>query len=202
MTRLRFPDSRTFPKKRKWPRTLGALLLLAMMLAAVWSYDPRENIAAGNAPVRAIDGDSFTIGANELRLEGVDAPEYRQKCKDSMGRDWECGKAARAALEKRLFEPGLTCSAQAKDRYSRALAKCSTARTPDIAAAQVRDGMAVSHEFYGVRDYPDEEDAARAERKGIWIGSFERPEDWRALQRAGSANQAQATFRTNTVPAE
>lgn len=152
-----------------------------MMLAFAWYYDPRENIAAGNAPVRAIDGDSFTIGTNELRLEGIDAPEYRQTCKDSRGLDWECGKAARAALEKRLFEPGLTCSAQAKDRYSRALAKCRTAHTSDVAAAQVLDGMAVSHEYYGVRDYPDEEDAAREVARGIWQGAFTDPGKWREL---------------------
>ncbi|HMT40111.1 thermonuclease family protein [Sphingorhabdus sp.] len=160
-----------------------ALLMLGFMFAAAWFYDPRESISASGEKVAVADGDSFTIGASKLRLHGIDAPEYRQTCRDAEGVEWQCGKAARAALEKRLLEPGLVCKAQAKDKYGRALATCSTRQTADVAAAQVRDGMAISHEYLGVRDYPDEEDAARAAKKGIWIGAFERPEDWRAQKR-------------------
>jgi endonuclease YncB( thermonuclease family) len=159
---------------------LIALLLLGTMLAFAWTYDPRESISPGSAAVHAVDGDSFTIGVNKLRLDGIDAPEYRQKCHDAKGDEWQCGKAARAALEKRLLEPGLVCKAQMLDRYARALATCSTAQTVDIGAAQVRDGMAVSHEYLGVRDYPDEEDTARAAKAGIWQGEFELPSTWRA----------------------
>lgn len=159
-----------------------ALILLMAMFTIAWLYDPREQITVGNAAVRAADGDSFTIGVNKLRLDGIDAPEYRQTCRDASGNEWQCGKAARAALEKRLLEPGLVCKAQTLDRYARALATCSTAQTADIGAAQVRDGMAVSHEYYGVRDYPDEEDAARAAKRGIWQGSFTPPDEWRATQ--------------------
>ena len=155
------------------------------MIATAWLYDPREAISAGNAKIHIADGDSFTIGTNKLRLEGIDAPEYHQTCRGSDGADWQCGKAARATLEKRLLEPGLVCKAQTLDRYARALATCSTAKTADIGAAQVRDGMAVSHEYYGVRDYPDEEDAARNAKAGIWQGSFQTPSDWRDRKSGG-----------------
>lgn len=152
------------------------------MIAAAWYYDPRDTILASGSQIHTADGDSFSIATNRLRLDGIDAPEYHQQCKDRAGADWACGKAARAALERRLLEPGLTCKAQTRDRYARALATCSTSQTPDIGAAQVRDGMAVSHEYYGVRDYPDDEDAARAGNKGIWQGSFTQPDEWRANQ--------------------
>lgn len=180
MSELRFPIGRTYSKKRRTFRTLVAILLLFGIFAAAWLYDPSETIAANGSSVHVADGDSFTIDTNKLRLDGIDAPEYHQTCRGADGADWQCGKAARAALEKRLLEPGLVCKAQTKDKYGRALATCSTRQTADVGAAQVHDGMALSHEYYGVRDYPDEEDAARDARRGIWIGPFQRPDEWRA----------------------
>lgn len=181
MTRTRFPRSRIYPIRRAWGRTFLATILLIGIIALAWSYDARETISADRSKLHIADGDSFSIGANKLRLEGIDAPEYRQNCTDAAGNDWQCGRAARAALEKRLLEPGLICKAQALDRYARALATCSTNLTPDVGAAQVRDGMAISHEYYGVRDYPDEEDAAQSAKAGIWQGSFSNPREWREL---------------------
>ena len=188
MTPLRFPASRTYPKRRRLGRALIALLVLGA-LSLVCLQKSLAGIPLGTAYAvwtgigaagPALLG--FAIGVNKLRLDGIDAPEYRQTCRDASGIEWQCGKAARAALEKRLLEPGLACKAQTLDRYARALATCSTAQTADIGAAQVRDGMAVSHEYYGVRDYPDEEDAARGAKSGIWQGSFTPPDEWRATQ--------------------
>jgi endonuclease YncB( thermonuclease family) len=127
-----------------------------------------------------VDGDSFTIGQRKMRLDGIDAPEYRQICRDEAAREWTCGKAARAALEKILAEPGVACEVEVKDRYARSVATCKTAHSADVAAAQVVSGMAVTHEFAGMRDYGAEEDSARKAKQGIWRGEFERPEDWRA----------------------
>jgi endonuclease YncB( thermonuclease family) len=177
--RLRFPESRAYPKTRTGGRRLLAAILLIAMIAVAWRYDPRETVSADGAPVHVADGDSFSIGTSKLRLVGIDAPEYGQRCLDAQNREWRCGEAARAALARRLLDPGLTCKAQTRDRYARALATCSTARTTDIAAAQVSDGMAVSHEYYGIRDYPDEEDAARAAKRGLWQGRFDPPAEWR-----------------------
>jgi endonuclease YncB( thermonuclease family) len=167
------------------------------MIAATWYFDQlantREAVPVGGQTLTVADGDSFSVGTRKLRLDGIDAPEYAQTCKDVNGIAWECGKAARAALEQFLLEPGLACSADAQDKYARSIANCGNGRVPDIAAAQVASGMAVSHEYYGVRDYGNEEDAARAARRGIWVGEFMPPDEWRA---------AQATLRTNTQPAE
>lgn len=182
MRALRFPASRIHPKRRGLGRSLIALLLLGFIFAAAWLYDPRESISASGEKVVVADGDSFTIGANKLRLYGIDAPEYRQTCRNAEGVEWQCGKAARAALEKRLLEPGLVCQAQTKDKYGRALATCSTRPTADVGGAQVRDGMAISHEYYSVRDYADEEDAAREAERGIWQGTFQHPAEWRGLR--------------------
>ena len=60
----------------------------------------------------------FVVGTRKLRLEGIDAPELNQICKDVQNAEWPCGRAAWAALEKLLLEPGLSCVAEAQDRYS------------------------------------------------------------------------------------
>jgi endonuclease YncB( thermonuclease family) len=159
-------------------------LVLAMMIALAWGYarltDGREMVTrAPQEEIRAADGDSFTIGKRKLRLKGIDAPEYSQTCIDASGNAWDCGKAAQGALITLLAQPGLTCEAEAVDRFGRSLAICETASTPDIAASLVVKGMATSKEFYGLRDYPDEEDAAQAAKRGIWQGSFTHPSEWR-----------------------
>jgi endonuclease YncB( thermonuclease family) len=155
-----------------------------LLFAAAYFYGDhtatRSVIQANAQKVIATDGDSFMIGANKLRLKGIDAPEYNQSCTDEVGRQWQCGKAARGSLETLLAGASLTCEAEIRDRYGRALSICSTAQTQDIAAAQVRAGMAVSDEWMAMRTYGAEEDAARLEKRGIWRGDFMQPAEWRA----------------------
>lgn len=158
--------------------------MLGIMIALAWGYarltDGREIVTrAPQEQIRATDGDSFTIGKRKLRLRGIDAPEYNQPCFDASGNSWDCGKAAHGVLITLLAQPGLICEAEAVDRFGRSLALCQTASTPDIAASLVAKGMAASNEFYGLRDYPDEEDAARAAKRGMWQGSFTQPSEWR-----------------------
>jgi endonuclease YncB( thermonuclease family) len=180
-----FPRDRIFRRSR-WRRVRSILfaLILAAALIAAWYFDDRANqwgpVPVAGQAIHIADGDSFAIGTRKLRLRGIDAPEYRQSCKDVAGADWPCGRTSRAALEKLLTEPGLACEAEAHDRYARSLATCHSAQTPDIAAAQVHDGMAVSDEYYGSRSYGDEEDAAMAAKRGIWQGEFMPPKDYRA----------------------
>ena len=189
---LKFPADRLYRQKRHGlGRNLLIAFLLTMLLVAAWLYgewtDKRQSVPIAGQKIYGIDGDSFMIGNRKLRLDGIDAPELLQICKDAQNIEWPCGRSARAALEKLLSEPGLYCEAEVQDRYARALATCRSATTPDIAAAQVKDGMAVTHEFNGMRNYGSEEDEARVIKRGIWRGEFDRPENWRARHpRTGS----------------
>jgi endonuclease YncB( thermonuclease family) len=190
---LRFPADRVYQRRRS-RRSIKSLLtsvLLATFFVGAWYFNeharPMKQIPTIGQKIQIADGDSFAIGPQKLRLKGIDAPEYNQTCKDSRGADWPCGRTARAALDKLLRQPGLACEAQVHDRYARLLATCRTNSTPNIAAAQVLAGMAVSDAYYGSRSFGKEEDIAAASKRGIWQGDFVRPRDFRALFTDGAA---------------
>lgn len=188
---INFPADRVYRKQRHgiW-RSLFIALLLATMLVAAYFYgvwtDQRQPVPIAGQKIYVVDGDSFVVGARKLRLDGIDAPELTQTCKDAQNVEWSCGRAARGSLETLLMEPGLSCVAEAQDRYARSVATCRSTSTPDIGVAQVSNGMAVTDEFNGMRDYGSEEDAARNKKRGIWRGAFDRPEDWRVKNPRGS----------------
>jgi endonuclease YncB( thermonuclease family) len=150
---------------------LGFLVLLTIAGAVLQHRLGGGRILAGAA--EAIDGDSLRLLGEELRLEGIDAPEYRQSCRDRGGGEVACGRQARRALAAMLALGAVSCTVSRTDRYGRGLARCKQGEA-DINAALVRQGHALS---YG--DYRVEEAEARAAGRGIWALSFERPEAWR-----------------------
>lgn len=123
---------------------------------------------------RLVDGDSFHLGAHEVRLEGIDAPEGPQTCIRN-GRSWPCGEDARSELARLIGGREIACRARKRDQHRRLLATC-TAGGRDLNAAMVEQGFAVA---YG--RYEREEKAAAAARRGLWSGEFERPREWRRL---------------------
>lgn len=126
-----------------------------------------------------VDGDTLALGADRLRLEGVDAPEAGQSCGEA-GALWDCGAIARTRLAELAAGDDLTCRGGRTDRYRRKLVRCRTSDNGDIAARLVREGLAVA---YG--DYETEEAKAQGERLGLWGGPFIRPQEWRRIHRAG-----------------
>ena len=40
---------------------------------------------------RIVDGDTFVIGSEKVRLQGIDAPETDQVCLNANGVRWTCG---------------------------------------------------------------------------------------------------------------
>ena len=64
-------------------------------------------VLMGAAPARpsVVDGDTFILGADRIRLWGVDAPEGRQVCQDGRGQAYRCGDMARDQLKALIGEP-------------------------------------------------------------------------------------------------
>jgi endonuclease YncB( thermonuclease family) len=152
---------------RRWV----AVLLLILVLAALTHYLPGDPGSA-HGRMRSIDGDSFHLGPDEIRLAGIDAPEGRQTCTKD-GRSWNCGEESRRRLLDLVGAREIACDVEDRDQHGRLLAICRVGAT-EINRWMVEQGWAVS---YG--RYLDAERAAERARRGIWAGGFERPRAWR-----------------------
>ena len=128
---------------------------------------------AGRAIV--MDGDSLKLGDREIRLHGIDAPEYDQVCHDRDGEPWRCGRAARDRMKAIVAGAVVSCAGIARDKYGRTLAVCSAGAVGDIGEELVRDGYAVS----SGGGYAAAEAEARAAGLGLWRGTFDTPREWR-----------------------
>lgn len=161
------------------PRFFPAALLIAalVLISAILSRMPEEMITG---PARAKDGDSLVINGREMRLKGVDAPEFRQTC-EIAGQSIACGRQAQQALQRWLNRAPPTCTGSEIDRYGRLLVNCRV-NGVDIGADLVRNGLAVDFGAYA----SEEREAAKAFR-GIWAGTFERPSEYRRRMREEGA---------------
>lgn len=136
-----------------------------------------------------IDGDTIEIAGQRIRLNGIDAPESWQTCKDASGKPYRCGKEAAFALDDFLAKSRpTTCRPAGMDRYKRVVADCFRADGRGINRWLVRQGWAVDWGRYSKGAFAADQSAARAERLGIWQGTFQRPCEARAkrLKRAAS----------------
>ena len=141
---------------------------------------PKKIIKTGGKPVKVIDGDSFFIGKTEIRLEGIDAPEYFQECYDAEDNPYPCGKKAKKALEN-LISPDIRCEKITRDKYRRVVAVCHNGKL-NINREMVAQGQAVAYKRY-THEFDEAEKSARRLKKGIWRGRFLKPEFYRILKK-------------------
>ncbi|MBI5506748.1 MAG: thermonuclease family protein [Deltaproteobacteria bacterium] len=180
-------------KRRSFLRSpLGHVVLLALAalgayLAGRWSGVDREQRPTTStsadlpASVRGrpivIDGDSLDFGKVRVRLYGVDAFERDQLCRRGDGTHFPCGQVAKTMLVNLVAQDMVSCQRRDVDVYGRVVAVCRVADF-DVGAELVKAGLALAYRHYS-SDYVDDEDNARAARRGAWDGSFRAPWDWR-----------------------
>lgn len=172
------------------------LVLIALVgLFGLWAFSdtlmPVEPMRSATVKVR--DGDTLTMTGKDVRLYGIDAPEYKQICQNSAGKSWPCGDMARAKLLMLVGTDEVTCEPQATDNYGRAVASCGTAKVPDLALAMVEAGMAANGVDGGEGPYAVSESLAQVEKIGVWSGPFTSPADWR---KANPRLDAEAPVKT------
>lgn len=148
-----------------------AIAVMVMLLVVSVRLDRVETRQTAGAAV-INDGDSITLGAERIRMRGIDAPEFTQICQKD-GVAYPCGRRSRDALVRLIAGKPVACTGWERDRYDRLLGDC-TAGGIDLNRRQVEAGWAIA---YG--DYYGEESAAREKKLGLWAGSFDRPRDWR-----------------------
>jgi endonuclease YncB( thermonuclease family) len=164
-------------------KLIGALAVLAAVATPVHAD------LSGRACV--IDGDTIVIGGKRrhaqcvdgvaVRLYGIASPDLDQICKTAAGQRWPCGRAAASALLRTLNSSSVTCEVDAKDETGRLLATCYVGGN-EVNALMVRNGAALAYRGHTDRYLPLE-DAARADRIGVWQGDFLPPWEWRKLKR-------------------
>jgi endonuclease YncB( thermonuclease family) len=171
----------------QWTTVLVLLVILALLnhyRPDLTGFDFGPSTEEAN--YIAIDGDSFKAGKTEVRLHGLDAPEYRQSCTDDGGGQKPCGKLARDALTKLLRGRSVSCKVLEQDRYGRQVSVCRDGDL-EINREMVRLGWAIAYRKHSLA-FVSAENEARKAKRGIWQWRFEVPEDYRKRMRRVEGN--------------
>ena len=139
---------------------------------------------------KIVDGDTVYINNYKIRLEGIDAPEMKQKCKKEKLKissiigytfyvNYHCGEHSKQSLEAKVKGSNIKCISFTKDRYKRYLARCFKGKI-NLNQWMVRNGHAVAYRRYS-KEYIPDEDFAKENKLGLWQGKFLNPEKWRKL---------------------
>lgn len=149
---------------------LSRILLVAVITGLATTAAAQEI----NGIARVIDGRTIAIGAQTIRLTGLDAPEPGQRC-ERAGQSYDCGQEASWALADRLGRHWVLCveTSREPDDVMQAICYLGGRQGIDVNAHMVRQGWAIAAP--GGADYADAKAAAKRERLGLWAGSFTRP---------------------------
>jgi len=140
---------------------LAAALAACPVFAASWVVEGRV--------VGISDGDTITVlddskTQHKIRIAGIDAPEKGQAF----------GERSKQSLSALVFQKSIEARCHKKDRYGREVCLIYVNRR-DVGLEQIRTGMAWWYREYAHEQatqerlvYRDEEDAAKAARRGLW----------------------------------
>jgi len=190
MKRRRYSARRWLPSKLLFLVALFGVLAIFKFLNSLFSQStdfplstiteqsPKiasQTVIKGQASVT--DGDSLEIHGTRIRLFGIDAPESRQTCTNSVGKEYRCGQQAANALDNKIKAHTVECRQKDVDQYDRVVAVCLVGGE-DINGWMVAQGWALAYRQYST-DYVSQEAGASNSKLGIWQGKFEPPWVWR-----------------------
>jgi endonuclease YncB( thermonuclease family) len=155
----------------------GAALVLAVTAPA---------LADISGPPRIIDGRTLEVAGQRIRLFGIDVPDVDQVCQHG-GRDYQCGRVARAALWDLVAGLDVSCAPETEvSKEDGSMAATCTAGGFSLNESMVHGGWALADR--GATDrYVATETDARDARRGLWKGEFEPPWEWRQAHARGDA---------------
>ena len=147
---------------------MGRVLIILMFSSVIAHAEP----IVGKA--RIVDADTMQIGSVVIRLEGIDAPEIKQSCRNSEGKAFDCGLVASRMLAEFIKTADLRCESSGLDQTGRTLAYCFLSDGTELNAKLVATGYAFAFTQYSDR-YVAHEKLAQTARLGLWSGTFSYP---------------------------
>lgn len=122
------------------------------------------------------DGDGIRVSGQEIRLSGLDAPEWDQPARHRDGYWFAHGKRVKSALIRKIGGRHVDVAIEDYDKFGRALGVV-TCDGRDIGEWLVREGHAIA--AYSER-YRHVEREARSARRGMWAHALNiDPRAWR-----------------------
>jgi endonuclease YncB( thermonuclease family) len=122
---------------------------------------PPEELKAPPSQVAVVDGGTLRLRDRVVRLSGVEPPLRGQPC----GAGQDCGAAATNALAALVREVPVACQVNGSDAMGRPYAVCQ-ASGRELNHAVIAAGW--GHADQGQPALKRAEEAARAERRGVW----------------------------------
>ncbi len=161
------------------PKSLTLLAVLPLLLGpgTVTAQIGMADMPTVTGPVQVLEGDLISVGGSVVRLYGIDAPELRQTCRTARGTSYDCGTAARAALERLVGGAEAECTLYARPDRRQAVGRCRIGDI-DLGQAMVLRGWAFALTGQSHR-YGADQGRAQAMRAGLWSGRAQAPWEWR-----------------------
>lgn len=135
------------------------------------------NTSFSFAGTQIVDGDTIDLDGTRYRLNGIDAPEYGQKCNKPSG-TWPCGKKAVEVIAALTEGQAVKCEPIIEDGFGRTVATCYV-NGADIGAQLVEMGLAWAFVKFS-KVYVEQESKAKKAGIGIWQAHTKTAWDYRA----------------------
>lgn len=166
-------------------------------LAFGWFGLAQPSVADVSGRVHVIDGDTFEVRGQRVRLYGIDAPEQKQNCTSKQGNLWACGAWVTDMVRARYQGQQASCKELGRDRYGRMVARCSIGGQ-DVARQLVQDGLAFAYRRYSLDYDLDERKAVRGD-VGLHSSRIQTPGQFRRDGRAqhGTAPDKNCAIKGN-----
>ncbi len=94
----------------KYPTFIGICLSIILIAQYYIGHEIHQRKFI-STQVHVIDGDTIVLGELRIRLQGIDAPELSQKCRDKQSMQlYKCGEVAKEYLIKLVTMQQVECT--------------------------------------------------------------------------------------------